>query len=163
MGKLIYNSSLATLQARVGAIFLFISFSSLLSIVGIPAQLKEVKVIVILLLLFSAFHIKIDSFKYVMQVYASEDSNKHSGAFVFLASQFFASIPFLFLISISSSLLFCFLIGLRNEFSYLMYFVLNFFMCLLVNEGLVLAFATILQDMFWSISLMVFMHVSCSV
>nr|GEY34579.1 ABC transporter G family member 3-like [Tanacetum cinerariifolium] len=82
--------------ARVGAIFLFISFSSLLSIVGIPAQLKEVK------------------------VYASEDSNKHSGAFVFLTSQFFASIPFLFLISISSSLLFCFLMGLRNEFSYLM-------------------------------------------
>ncbi|PWA90278.1 pigment precursor permease, P-loop containing nucleoside triphosphate hydrolase [Artemisia annua] len=126
--------SLTSIGARVGAIFLFISFSSLLSIVGIPAQLKEVK------------------------VYISEDSNKHSGAFVFLASQFFASIPFLFLISISSSLLFCFLIGLRNEFSYLMYFVLNFFMCLLVNEGLVLAFATILQDMFWSISLLVFMH-----
>ncbi|GJZ70391.1 ABC transporter G family member 3 [Tanacetum coccineum] len=128
--------SLTSVGARVGAIFLFISFSSLLSIVGIPAQLKEVK------------------------VYASEDSNKHSGAFVFLTSQFFASIPFLFLISISSSLLFCFLMGLRNEFSYLMYFVLNFFMCLLVNEGLVLAFATILQDMFWSISLLAMMMLS---
>ncbi|GJV58043.1 ABC transporter G family member 3, partial [Tanacetum coccineum] len=128
--------SLTSVGARVGAIFLFISFSSLLSIVGIPAQLKEVK------------------------VYASEDSNKHLGAFVFLTSQFFASIPFLFLISISSSLLFCFLMGLRNEFSYLMYFVLNFFMCLLVNEGLVLAFATILQDMFWSISLLAMMMLS---
>ncbi|KAL8245452.1 hypothetical protein R6Q59_011710 [Mikania micrantha] len=127
--------SLTSVGARVAAIFMFISFSSLLSILGVPAQLKEIK------------------------IYACEDSNKHSGGFVFLTGQFLGSIPFLFLISISSSLLFYFLIGLRNEFGYLMYFVVNVFICLLVNEGLVLVVVTILQDMFWSIVILVFMHV----
>ncbi|XP_076909382.1 ABC transporter G family member 3-like [Bidens hawaiensis] len=128
------SHSLTSVGARVTAIFMLISFGSLLSIVGVPAQLKEVK------------------------VYACEDSNKHSGAFVFLTGQFLASIPFLFLISISSSLLFYFLIGLRNEFTYMMYFVVNFFICLLVNEGLVLLVTTIFQDMYWSIVTLVFMH-----
>ncbi|KAK9057797.1 hypothetical protein SSX86_022635 [Deinandra increscens subsp. villosa] len=127
--------SLTSVGARVAAIFMFISFSSLLSIFGVPAQLKEIK------------------------VYACEDSNNHSGGFVFLTGQLLASIPFLFLISISSSLVFNFLIGLRNEFTYLMYFVVNFFICLLVNEGLVLVVVTLLQDMFWSIVILVFMHV----
>ncbi|XP_071711704.1 ABC transporter G family member 3-like [Rutidosis leptorrhynchoides] len=127
--------SLTSVGARVGAIFVFISFSSLLSIIGVPAQLNEVK------------------------VYACEKSNRHSGGFVFLIGQFFASIPFLFLISISSGLLFSFLLGLRSEFTYLMYFVLNVFMCLLVNEGIVLFVVTIFQDTFWSISILVFMHV----
>lgn len=124
------------LQMRVAAIFLFISFTSLLSVVGVPMQLKEVK------------------------VYACEDSNGHSGGFVFLMGQLLASIPFLFLISISSSLVFYFLVELRSEFSHLMYFVLNFFMCLLVNEGLMLVVVTILQDTFSSISTLVFIHVS---
>ncbi|KAI3688148.1 hypothetical protein L1987_81857 [Smallanthus sonchifolius] len=128
-------SSATRITAKVAAIFTFISFSSLLSIFGVPAQLKEVK------------------------VYACEDSNKHSGGFVFLTGLFLASIPFLFLISISSSLVFCFFTGLRNEFNYLMYFVVNFFICLLVNEGLVLVVVTILQDIFWSIVILVFMHV----
>nr|XP_043613202.1 ABC transporter G family member 3-like [Erigeron canadensis] len=129
------SHSLTSVKERVAAIFMFISFTSLLSIVGVPEQLNEFK------------------------VYACEDSNRHSGKFVFLVGQFFASIPFLFLNSISSSLLFCFLIGLRNEFSFLIYFVLNFFMCLLINEGLVLVVASIFQDMFWSISMLVLMHV----
>ncbi|XP_024984517.1 ABC transporter G family member 3 isoform X1 [Cynara cardunculus var. scolymus] len=128
--------SLSSVGTRVAAIFVFVSFASLLSIVGVPAQLKEVK------------------------VYACEDSNRHSGGVVFLLGQLFASFPFLFLISISSSLVFYFLVGLRNDFSFMMYFVLNFFMCLLVNEGLVLVVATILQDMFWSISTLVFIHVA---
>ncbi|XP_076888652.1 ABC transporter G family member 3-like [Bidens hawaiensis] len=128
------SHSLTSVGARVAAIFMFVSFGSLLSVVGVPEQLKEVK------------------------VYVCEDSNKHSGAFVFLTGQFLASIPFLFLISISSSLLFYFLIGLRSEFAYMMYFVVNLFICLLVNEGLVLLVATILHDVFWSIVFLVFMH-----
>lgn len=127
--------SLSSVGTRVAAIFVFVSFASLLSIVGVPAHLKEVK------------------------VYGCEDSNQHSGGFVFLTGQVFASLPFLFLISISSSLVFYFLVGLRNDFSFMMYFVLNFFMCLLVNEGIVLVVATILQDMFWTISTLVFLHV----
>lgn len=96
----------------------------------------------------------------VLQIYACEESNQHSGALVFLLGQLLSSIPFLFLISISSSLIFYFLIGLRDEFSLLMYFVLNFFMCLLVNEGLVLVVASIWKDIFWSILTLVSIHVS---
>ncbi|KAF3668458.1 ABC transporter G family member 3 [Capsicum annuum] len=123
--------TLSSVVTRVAAIFAFVSFTSILSIAGVPAQMKEIK------------------------IYACEESNQHSGAFIFLLGQLFASIPFLFLISISSSLVFYFLVGLRDEFSLLMYFVLNFFTCLLVNEGLVLAVTSIWQDVFWNILILV--------
>lgn len=95
-----------------------------------------------------------------LQIYASEESNLHSGALVFLLGQLLSSIPFLFLISISSSLVFYFLVGLRDEFSLLMYFVLNFFMCLLVNEGLMLVVVSVWQDVYWSILTLISIHVS---
>ncbi|XVE79804.1 hypothetical protein DITRI_Ditri14bG0085500 [Diplodiscus trichospermus] len=127
--------SLSSIVTRVAAIFVFVSFTSLSSIAGVSALMKEVK------------------------IYASEESNQHSGALVFLFGQLLSSIPFLFLISISSSLVFYFLIGLRDEFSSLMYFVLNFFMCLLVNEGLMLGVASLWQNIFWSILTLVTIHV----
>lgn len=127
--------TLSSVVTRVAAIFVFISFTSLLSIAGVPAQMKEIK------------------------IYACEESNQHSGAFIFLLGQLFASIPFLFLISISSSLVFYFLVGLRDEFSLLMYFVLNFFACLLVNEGLILTVTSIWLDIFWSILILVSIQV----
>ncbi|KAI9194878.1 hypothetical protein LWI28_009861 [Acer negundo] len=127
--------SLSSVVTRVAAIFVFVSFTSLLSIAGVPALMKEIK------------------------IYASEESNLHSGALVFLLGQLLSSIPFLFLISISSSLVFYFLVGLRDEFSLLMYFVLNFFMCLLVNEGLILVIASLWRDVFWSVVTLVSIHV----
>ena len=96
----------------------------------------------------------------VLQIYACEESNRHSGALVFLLGQLLSSIPFLFLISISSSLVFYFLVGLQDGFSFLMYFVLNFFVCLLVNEGLMLLITSLWQHVFWSVLTMVFIHVS---
>lgn len=95
-----------------------------------------------------------------MQIYTCEESNEHSGTFVFLIGQLLSSIPFLFLLSISSSLVFYFLVGLRDDFSLLMYFALNFFMCLLVSEGLVLLVASICRNIFWSILMLVTVHVS---
>ncbi|KAF5937692.1 hypothetical protein HYC85_025198 [Camellia sinensis] len=127
--------SLSSVMTRVAAIFVFISFTSLLSIAGVPAQAKEIK------------------------IYACEQSNQHTGAFVFLLGQLLSSIPFLFLISVSSSVAFYFFIGLQDQFSLLMYFVLNFFICLLVNEGLMLSVVTISQDVFWSILTLVCIHV----
>ncbi|KAJ6984120.1 ABC transporter G family member 3-like [Populus alba x Populus x berolinensis] len=127
--------SLSSVVARVAAIFVFVSFTSLLSIAGVPALLNEIK------------------------IYACEESNRHSGALVFLLGQLLSSIPFLFLISISSSLVLYFLIGLQDEFSLLMYFVLNFFACLLVNEGLMLVITSLWQHVFWSVSTLVSIHV----
>ncbi|CAN1837428.1 ABC transporter G family member 3 [Linum perenne] len=126
--------SLSSVVTRVAAVFVFVSFTSLLSIAGVPALVKEV------------------------EIYASEESNMHSGALVFLLGQFLSSIPFLFLISISSSLVFYFLIGLTDEFSLLMYFVLNFFMCLLVNEGLMLLVVSLWRHLFWSVLTLVSIH-----
>ncbi|KAK8596502.1 hypothetical protein V6N13_001124 [Hibiscus sabdariffa] len=127
--------SLSSVVKRVAAIFVFVSFTSLLSIAGVPSLLKEIK------------------------IYASEESNQHSGALVFLFGQLLSSIPFLFLIAISSSLVFYFLIGLRDGFSLLMYFVLNFFMCLFVNEGLLLTVTSLWQNVFWSVLTLVTIHV----
>ncbi|KAG6415362.1 hypothetical protein SASPL_122773 [Salvia splendens] len=126
--------SLSSVGTRVGAVFLFISFTSLLSIAGVPAQLKDIK------------------------IFICEEANQHSGTSVFLVGQLLSSIPFLFLLSISSSLVFYFLVGLRDDFSLLMYFVLNFFMCLLVNDGLVLLVASICRNTLWSIIILVNIH-----
>ncbi|CAN1252995.1 ABC transporter G family member 3 [Linum perenne] len=127
--------SLSSVATRVAAVFVFVSFTSLLSIAGVPALLQEIK------------------------VHASERSNNHSGTLVFLLSQFLASIPFLFIISISSSLVFYFMIGLRDEFASLMYFVVNFFMCLLVNEGLMLLVVSLWQHLFSSVLTLTSIHV----
>ncbi|KAM3399175.1 ABC transporter G family member 3 [Capsicum galapagoense] len=162
--------TLSSVVTRVAAIFAFVSFTSILSIAGVPAQMKEIKRCM------SAEHkrphmgnCRLYSSSYGRllghgrschdNIYACEESNQHSGAFIFLLGQLFASIPFLFLISISSSLVFYFLVGLRDEFSLLMYFVLNFFTCLLVNEGLVLAVTSIWQDVFWNILILVSIQV----
>nr|AWG43866.1 ABCG3 transporter [Lycoris aurea] len=127
--------SLSSVMVRVSAIFVFVSFTSLLSIAGLPAHIKELKIF---------FH---------------EESNQHSGAAVFLLGHLLSSIPFLFLISISSTLVFYFLVGLRDEFSLLMYFVLNIFMCLLANEGLMMVVAYTWLNTFSCILSMVFIHV----
>ncbi|KAH0886318.1 hypothetical protein HID58_062414 [Brassica napus] len=127
--------SLSSVATRVAAVFVFVSFASLLGIAGIPSLLKEIK------------------------IYRSEASNQHSGAFVFILGQFLGSIPFLFLISISSSLVFYFMVGLRDDFGLLMYFVLNFFMCLLVNEGLMLSIACVWRDVYWSTLTLISVHV----
>lgn len=97
---------------------------------------------------------------WILQVYTSEESNHHLGALIFLFGQLLSSIPFLFLISIPSSVVFYFLLGLRDEFSLLMYFMLNFFMCLLVNDGLMLVVVSLSRDVFWSTLTLVSVQVS---
>uniref|UniRef100_A0A0E0D9T6 ABC transporter domain-containing protein n=1 Tax=Oryza meridionalis TaxID=40149 RepID=A0A0E0D9T6_9ORYZ len=111
-----------TEKVRVSAIFVYISFVILLSVSGVPAHIDEIK------------------------IYSHEEANKHSSTMVFLLGHFLSSIPFLFLVTISSSLVFYFLIGLRNEFNLFMYFVVTMFMCLLANEALMMIVAYIWLD-----------------
>ncbi|XP_008776879.2 ABC transporter G family member 3 isoform X2 [Phoenix dactylifera] len=127
--------SLSSVMERVAAIFVFVSFILLLSVAGLPAHINEIK------------------------IYLHEESNQHSGAVVFLLGHLFASIPFLFLISISSTLVFYFLVGMRGEFSLLMYFVLNIFMCLLANEALMMIVAYTWLETFECTLTVVFVHV----
>ncbi|KAK1314826.1 ABC transporter G family member 3 [Acorus calamus] len=121
-------------RVRVAAVFIFVSFTSLFSISGLPAHIREIK------------------------IFTHEETNKHSGALVFLLGHLLSSIPFLILISITSSVIFYFLVGMRNEFSLLMYFVLNLFMCLLVNEGLMMLVAYIWLEVFRCMITLVFIH-----
>jgi len=136
MGTVFANlgHSLYSVRIRVAAIFFFIAFTSLMSISGFPVHIKEIK------------------------VYTHEKSNRHSGAFVFSLGNLFASIPFLFLISLSCSLVIYFILGMRSAFSLFMYFMLNFFMCLLINEGLLMVIASILPEVFEGILTMVFLQ-----
>lgn len=89
-----------------------------------------------------------------------EEANQHTGALVFILANLFSSIPFLFLISISSSLVFYFLVGLRDEFGLLMYFILNIFMCLLANEALMMVVAYMWLDTFKCNMTLIFLNVS---
>ncbi|XP_066164546.1 ABC transporter G family member 3 isoform X3 [Oryza sativa Japonica Group] len=114
--------SLSSVMVRVSAIFVYVSFVILLSVSGVPAHIDEIK------------------------IYSHEEANQHSSTMVFLLGHFLSSIPFLFLVTISSSLVFYFLIGLRNEFNLFMYFVVTMFMCLLANEALMMIVAYIWLD-----------------
>ncbi|KAH7662861.1 P-loop containing nucleoside triphosphate hydrolase protein [Dioscorea alata] len=127
--------SLSSVMVRVAAIFAFVSFTLLLSVISLPAHIREIK------------------------VFKHEESNRHSSAGVFLLGHLLASIPFLFLITISSALVFYFLVGLQSEFSLLMYFVLNMFTALLANEGLLMLVACIWLESFAAIIATVFIHV----
>jgi hypothetical protein len=95
-----------------------------------------------------------------MQIYSHEETNGHSGTTVFLVGHFLSSVPFLFLVSISSSLVFYFLIGLRNEFSLLMYFVITVFMCLLANEALIMIITYIWLEMYKCTLALICLYVS---
>ena len=50
-----------------------------------------------------------------VQIYSHENANQHSGTLVFLLGHFLSSIPFLFLLSISSSLVLNFMFCQKNE------------------------------------------------
>uniref|UniRef100_A0A0E0KLU7 ABC transporter domain-containing protein n=1 Tax=Oryza punctata TaxID=4537 RepID=A0A0E0KLU7_ORYPU len=122
---IIFNNaghSLSSVMVRVSAIFVYVSFVILLSVSGVPSHIDEIK------------------------IYSHEEANQHSSTMVFLLGHFLSSIPFLFLVTISSSLVFYFMIGLRNEFNLFMYFVVTMFMCLLANEALMMIVAYIWLD-----------------
>nr|CAD1843796.1 unnamed protein product [Ananas comosus var. bracteatus] len=137
IGTVFFNvgHSLLSVMVRVASIFVFVSFMLLLSVSGLPAHINEIK------------------------LYIHEESNQHSGATVFLLGHLLSSIPFLFLTAISSTLVFYFLVGLRNEFSLVMYFALNIFMCLLANEALMMTVAYIWLDTFKCTLALIFIHV----
>ncbi|XP_078446027.1 ABC-2 type transporter family protein [Wolffia australiana] len=126
--------SLSSVMARVSSVFVFVSFTSLLSIAALPCHIKEFK------------------------VYESEESNGHSGPLAFLLGHLLASIPFLFLLSISSSLVFYYLIGLRSELSLLVYFVLNLLACILASDGLMMVVSYLWPEPFLSTLSLSFIH-----
>lgn len=126
--------TLYSVRVRVAAIFILVAFTSFMSIGGFPSHIKEIK------------------------VYKHEKSAGHTGAVTFLLGNLFSSIPYLFLISISCSAVIYFLLGLRTDFSLFMYFVMNIFMCVLINEGMLMVLASISQKAFKGIMIMVFLQ-----
>ncbi|KAJ0970308.1 hypothetical protein J5N97_023185 [Dioscorea zingiberensis] len=137
IGTIFFNvgQSLSSVAVRVAAIFAFVSFNLLISVVGLPAVIREIK------------------------IFRHEESNGHSGPLVFLLGHLLASVPLLFFISVTSSFVVYFLVGLQKEFSLFMYFILNIFMCLLANEGLMLLVSFICLEPKGAMGAMIFIHV----
>lgn len=137
MGTVFTNldHSLYSVRVRVVAIFFFVAFTSLMSIGGFPSHVKEIK------------------------VYSHEKACRHTGLLAFLMGNFFSSIPFLFFISIFCSVVIYFWLGLRSDFSLFMYFVINFFICLLINDGLLMVIASFSSNVYKGILTMVFLQV----
>ncbi|GLJ55915.1 hypothetical protein SUGI_1200450 [Cryptomeria japonica] len=137
MGTVFTNigHTLFSVKARVVAVFFFIAFTSLLSIGGFPSHIKEIK------------------------VYSHEKAARHTGLIPFLLGNLLSSIPFLFLISSLCSVVIYFLLGLRSDFSLFMYFVLNFFVCLLINEGMLMILASFSPNVFKGMLTMVFLQI----
>lgn len=126
--------TLYSVRVRVAAIFILVAFTSFMSIGGFPSHIKEIK------------------------VYKHEKAAGHTGAVAFLLGNLLSSIPYLFLISISCSPVIYFLLGLRSDFSLFMYFVMDMFMCLLINEGMLMVLASISQKAFKGIMIMAFLQ-----
>eukprot|EP00252_Welwitschia_mirabilis_P025204 TRINITY_DN7780_c0_g1_i1.p1 TRINITY_DN7780_c0_g1~~TRINITY_DN7780_c0_g1_i1.p1 ORF type:complete len:725 (+),score=95.54 TRINITY_DN7780_c0_g1_i1:405-2579(+) len=126
--------SLYSVRARVAAIFFFVSFASILSIAGFPAHVREIK------------------------VFTHEKAKHHVGAIVFCIGNLLATIPFMFLISLSCSAVLYFLLGMRPAFGLFMYFMLNFFMCLVINQGLLMVIASIIPGIFKGILADIFLQ-----
>ncbi|KAH9317186.1 hypothetical protein KI387_018955, partial [Taxus chinensis] len=96
---------------------------------------------------------------YSVRVYSHEKDARHTGLVSFLLGNILSSLPFLFLISVLCSIVIYFLLGLRSDFSLFMYFVINFFVCLLINEGLLMVFASFSPNVFKGILTMVFLQI----
>jgi hypothetical protein len=96
----------------------------MLSIVGFPAMVKEVKIIY------------------------QEIAQRQTGVSKFIFANMLASIPFLLVLAFVCSSISYFLIGLHPMFTLFMYFVINIFMCFAIMDGLMMFIATILPKVF---------------
>ncbi|KAH8962857.1 hypothetical protein BDL97_05G123400 [Sphagnum fallax] len=126
IGTMYFNlgHSVDSVRGRTAAVFVTISFLGMLSIVGFPAMVKEVKIIY------------------------QEIAQRQTGVSKFIFANMLASIPFLLVLAFVCSSISYFLIGLHPMFTLFMYFVINIFMCFAIMDGLMMFIATILPKVF---------------
>ncbi|KAL2644837.1 hypothetical protein R1flu_012424 [Riccia fluitans] len=111
-----YNS----LPARIAALFSMVSALSLVAISGFPSVLMDIK------------------------VHMHEKEMGYTGVIMYTIGNLMSSALYLFLISVTSTSVGYFLMGLQTAFSPFVYFVVNIFLCLLAIEGLMLLVASLL-------------------
>eukprot|EP01025_Chloroclados_australasicus_P007707 TRINITY_DN1255_c0_g2_i1.p1 TRINITY_DN1255_c0_g2~~TRINITY_DN1255_c0_g2_i1.p1 ORF type:complete len:648 (-),score=54.65 TRINITY_DN1255_c0_g2_i1:460-2403(-) len=115
-------------NARAAVMFYIVSFLTFMSVAGFPAFIED------------------------MKVFLRERLNGYYGVGVFSIANTITSAPFLFLISILSSLVMYWAIGLNDEGDRFPYFVLDLWISLLVVESLMMAIAAIVPHFLMGIA-----------
>ncbi|BBN02381.1 ATP-binding cassette, subfamily G (WHITE), member 2 [Marchantia polymorpha subsp. ruderalis] len=86
------------------------------------------------------------SFVEDMKVFGRERMNGHYGVAAFAIGNTLSSLPFLFLISVASTMIVYFLVGLHPGITHVIYFLLALFACLVVVESLMMAVASLVPN-----------------
>lgn len=113
---------LLLLQARAACMSYMVGFMTFMSIGGFPSFVED------------------------MKVFQRERLNGHYGVAPFVIGNTLSSFPFLFLISLMSTIITYFLVGFHPGFERFAYFVLSLLACLAVVESLMMAVASIVPN-----------------
>lgn len=81
-----------------------------------------------------------------VQVFNRERLNGHYGVLAFVIGNTLSSLPFLFLISLVSSLIVYFMVGLHPGFEHFAYFVISLFAQVAIVESLMMAVASLVPN-----------------
>lgn len=109
-------------QARAACISYVAGFLTFMSIGGFPSFVED------------------------MKVFGRERMNGHYGVAAFAIGNTLSSLPFLFLISVASTMIVYFLVGLHPGITHVIYFLLALFACLVVVESLMMAVASLVPN-----------------
>lgn len=86
------------------------------------------------------------SFVEDMKVFQRERLNGHYGVVAFVMGNSFSSMPFLLLISVISSSICYFMVGLHPGFTHFLYFTLGLYSSVMVVEGMMMAIASVVPN-----------------
>jgi hypothetical protein len=107
------------LQARAGVMFFVAAFLTFMAIGGFPSFVED------------------------MRVFSHERLNGHYGVAAFVVGNTLSSIPFLFLIALSSGTIVYFMVKLHTGFGHYAYFILTLFAALTCVESLMMTVSSV--------------------
>ncbi|KAL2607644.1 hypothetical protein R1flu_026217 [Riccia fluitans] len=116
------GDSYTAIAARAACMSFVVAFLTFMSVGGFPSFIED------------------------MKVFTMERLNGHYGVSAYVIGNTLSSIPFLFLISLISTIIVYFLVDLHHGAEFFFYFVLSLFACLLVVESLMMAIASLVSN-----------------
>lgn len=124
LGSIFYdlNTKYEGILGRAGCIAYVGGFLTFMSIGGFPSFVED------------------------MKVFNRERLNGHYGVLAFVIGNTLSSLPFLFLISLVSSLIVYFMVGLHPGFEHFAYFVISLFAQVAIVESLMMAVASLVPN-----------------
>ncbi|KAL3675461.1 hypothetical protein R1sor_025409 [Riccia sorocarpa] len=124
VGTIFFNAgdSYTAITARAACMAFIVAFLTFMSVGGSPSFIEDIK------------------------VFTMERQNGHYGVSAFVIGNSLSSIPFLFLISLISTIIAYLLVDLHHGAEFFFYFVLTLFACLLVVERFMMAIASMVSN-----------------